>query len=975
MTNPYLNRSAIRDDGSFVGRTSELKRLFNRIGGAQPQSISIVGDRRIGKSSLLRALMTRRAAYLARPDQYLFVYLDMQSRLRWTPEMFFERLAESLPAGANGGLIADYDSLERWCRALQQQGRTLVLMMDEFQVLMREDTSASVLPVDFFNYLRSLANSFPVSLVVTSHVDLYTLSHDHRLSGSPLFNILHKLHLGSFTEREARELIETPSRRAGCLLTADEPWIISRGGYHPLYLQIACSVVFDWRTEHGGQVPLDRDCLDRAFMKEARPHFEGTCKQFSDVEREIVQIVARGEPVRGALTATVESLDERGYLRPDAGRLVVFSECFRQFVVEQQCVGEPAPAAAVVPDARAAKVFISYAREDQEAVADLYRRLTGIGVNPWMDQENLVIGDPWARTIDEAILSADFFLCCISTHSVDKAGVLRQELSKGLSQWYTRSGPDNYLLPVMLEDCPMPPSLAPLQRVDLWKDDGWVRLRDGLRRAIDRRKHLKTPATVFPAATVTASVASRLQRTFEWFKRRALVLGLVGFFAGVLLLIAGLSGDALSSLIGRVGLDRARNWNGVLRGFEIGALVLGALLLSLSIMAHRSRTLAIATCTAVWLVCWTLVTIEVPAPDAFALAYDRYLAQRSEDWRERLLTFFDPATGGVRDRTGPAAVRTVTTAQTVVGVLGSVGYDHTRLTETQKHQIRGAVNHLESARMSGPEEGWGYAPGRVPAITEITAWATLAEIASVRAELWDPEARAVMTARIVRDVLLLVERQSNSGGWSPNRDDSDDNTRTYSTVMALWALAAAFGENIRSDSSMDSAENGVEWLLNERHPQLGWVPNPRRRYQTEEFPGLTAQALVVLDLLRQQMPDPPMDIRLRDAKTRFVETFVGSHPIDANARVPDSDVHVALGEASTTLEGGSFLWYPWARAALTLQARDPDLATDVRERARHDAAALTLRTEELRRYLDGAMPFQLAEHLLCIRMTTEAAAR
>ena len=223
-------------------------------------------------------------------------------------------------------------------------------------------------------------------------------------------------------------------------------------------------------------------------MKEARPHFQGTCKQFTDREREIVLAVARGDAVGGALTSTVESLDERGYLRPDAGRLVVFSECFRTFVVEQQCVAEPVPAAPPPPGAPTAKVFISYAREDQDEVKDLYGRLAGIGVSPWMDQENLVIGDPWARTIDEAILSADFFLCCISTHSVDKTGVLRQELSKGLNQWYARSGPDNYLLPVMLEDCPMPASLAALQRVDLWTEDGWVRLRDGLHTAIERRR-------------------------------------------------------------------------------------------------------------------------------------------------------------------------------------------------------------------------------------------------------------------------------------------------------------------------------------------------------------------------------------------------------------------------------------------------------------------------------------------------------
>ena len=352
MTNPYLNRTAIRDDVSFVGRAAELKRLFNRIGGPQPQSVSIVGDRRIGKSSLLRAVLARRGKFLSKPEGYLFVYLDMQSRLRWTPEMFFERLgAEMASAGVDSSAITDYDSLERTCRELQQEGHALVLLMDEFQVLMRDD-AAGQLPVEFFNYLRSLANSYPVSLVVTSHVDLYTLSKDHRLSGSPLFNILHKLHLGPFAEAEARELIAIASLRAGCVLAGDEPWIIGRGGYHPLYLQIACSAAFDWRTENGAGAPLDREELDRRFMEEARPHFEGTWKLFADNEREIMSATARGHAARTALAPAVEDLEERGYLRREGGSLVVFSQCFREFILEQDGAAETAAVPAAILPAR-----------------------------------------------------------------------------------------------------------------------------------------------------------------------------------------------------------------------------------------------------------------------------------------------------------------------------------------------------------------------------------------------------------------------------------------------------------------------------------------------------------------------------------------------------------------------------------------------------------------------------------------------
>ncbi|HOT02427.1 MAG TPA: ATP-binding protein, partial [Acidobacteriota bacterium] len=51
--NPYLDRVAIRDIHRFFGRRREVTRIFSRIGAARPQSVSVVGERRIGKSSLL----------------------------------------------------------------------------------------------------------------------------------------------------------------------------------------------------------------------------------------------------------------------------------------------------------------------------------------------------------------------------------------------------------------------------------------------------------------------------------------------------------------------------------------------------------------------------------------------------------------------------------------------------------------------------------------------------------------------------------------------------------------------------------------------------------------------------------------------------------------------------------------------------------------------------------------------------------
>ncbi len=60
--NPYLDRVAIRDIHRFFGRRrGEVARIFSRIGAARPQSVSVVGERRIGKSSLLNHIASPRS--------------------------------------------------------------------------------------------------------------------------------------------------------------------------------------------------------------------------------------------------------------------------------------------------------------------------------------------------------------------------------------------------------------------------------------------------------------------------------------------------------------------------------------------------------------------------------------------------------------------------------------------------------------------------------------------------------------------------------------------------------------------------------------------------------------------------------------------------------------------------------------------------------------------------------------------------
>ena len=133
------------------------------------------------------------------------------------------------------------------------------------------------------------------------------------------------------------------------------------------------------------------------------------------------------------------------------------------------------------------QIFLSYAREDFEQVEMLYEFLAAAGFKPWMDKKDIVPGELWFNSIQTALKESDFFLACISSHSIDKRGILQKEFKAALDTWDEMLQGDIYLIPVRLEDCQLPDRLSDFQWVDLFREDGWHELDNALRQGMDRR--------------------------------------------------------------------------------------------------------------------------------------------------------------------------------------------------------------------------------------------------------------------------------------------------------------------------------------------------------------------------------------------------------------------------------------------------------------------------------------------------------
>jgi hypothetical protein len=101
-------------------------------------------------------------------------------------------------------------------------------------------------------------------------------------------------------------------------------------------------------------------------------------------------------------------------------------------------------------------VFLSYSHLDQSFAGRLRDRLEERGCQVWIDRNELVLGEFIGTSISEAISRAEFVVILVSAHSV-ASDWCALEWSVAVDVEVER--PSAVILPVRLDDAPMPASL------------------------------------------------------------------------------------------------------------------------------------------------------------------------------------------------------------------------------------------------------------------------------------------------------------------------------------------------------------------------------------------------------------------------------------------------------------------------------------------------------------------------------------
>jgi hypothetical protein len=299
LRNPFFSRQRITDPDCFVGRQREIESLYSAV--ITHQCRSIVGERKLGKSSLLTAIARPDTLqrYGLDPTRTLFLYLDLEGMASAQRGDFWievlDRLSVALPPTADAlrervERLLDagelrFTTVRRLLRRVRDAGLDLVLTLDEFEGLAQ---NANFEP-DFYGELRSLAGELGIAYLTASKRGLYELTYHHTDTlSSPFFNIFSEMTLGLMTEDEARSLLETLSQQGSGPGFCDEEieLALELAGPHPFFLQIAGFHLYELPGRGEPQFPDAYDQAARRFNAEAEDHYRYIWSQLGDEEQQ-----------------------------------------------------------------------------------------------------------------------------------------------------------------------------------------------------------------------------------------------------------------------------------------------------------------------------------------------------------------------------------------------------------------------------------------------------------------------------------------------------------------------------------------------------------------------------------------------------------------------------------------------------------------------------------------------------------------
>lgn len=311
-----------------------ISRIYSRIGAERPQSVSLVGDPKIGKSSLMWYLAhpETRKQFLPDPENYIYFSIPVVDDGKLDFNSFSQKFWKVILSEISKYLDLEdktpsYDLFKKIVERLTQNNRKIIVFFDDFHLATQNES----FPLEFFSYLRSLANNYNLAFVTTSYLDLQKLCVSTEIAESPFFNIFTNLSIKPFEESEALRLIETPSKQQGVNLVEDKDRIVETARFFPYTLQLACHLLFDMRSNHQ-QLEQHYQEFEETFSKMAADYFEDLWQKFDEGQRFVIKEALSSRKIKNTHQFVLNDLVRRSYLTTNGEKVQFVLPHFQRYV-------------------------------------------------------------------------------------------------------------------------------------------------------------------------------------------------------------------------------------------------------------------------------------------------------------------------------------------------------------------------------------------------------------------------------------------------------------------------------------------------------------------------------------------------------------------------------------------------------------------------------------------------------------------
>ena len=317
--NPFIFGRPVKKE-NFYNRKEEVDAATAFL--KKLQSFSVVGERRIGKTSFLQHILSRDVLkeHGIDPEEYIAVNFNVSSLHEISRGEFIKDIVERIREQTQIEVEAEniFEMLKAYMKKLALSGKNLIIALDEFEVI------APILDDSFSHWLRFIFQSSNVVAITASQTTVRELETSGG-TASPLFNIFGNIFLKLFRRDQTENMIRKMFQKGGIELSEDEiAFLADLSGGNPCLIQLIGYYYYEEKKKN-------RKIIREKFKESMFPHtndqFESYWKHLTKEEKKFLI-----HPENSKDDQISRILERKGFIFMKEGKWKIFSTLFQEFV-------------------------------------------------------------------------------------------------------------------------------------------------------------------------------------------------------------------------------------------------------------------------------------------------------------------------------------------------------------------------------------------------------------------------------------------------------------------------------------------------------------------------------------------------------------------------------------------------------------------------------------------------------------------